>query len=64
MAQENLEPSSYGGQLNGLGKTEADEMVSIMDPWDGYYPTPLGPEIFFWTDAGWGCSLRNPAMVA
>ena len=56
--------SYYGRDLNGLGRTEEDGMESIMEHWNGYYPSPLGPEIFFWTDGGWGCLLRNPAMVA
>ena len=58
------ESSSYGRQLTGLGKTEQDGMDSIMGRWNGSYPTPLGPEIFFWTDRGWGCLLRKPAMVS
>ena len=55
---------SYGRDLDGLWRTEEDAMESIMGHWNGYYPSPLGPEIFFWTDGGWGCLLRNPAMVA
>lgn len=46
------ETSSYGRQLTGLGKTEQDGMDSIRGHWNGSYPTPLGPEIFFWTDRG------------
>ncbi|KAK4693687.1 hypothetical protein P7C71_g3758, partial [Lecanoromycetidae sp. Uapishka_2] len=56
--------SPRGRHFNPLGKTEEDDMASIMGHWNGYYPTPMGPEIFFWTDGGWGCLLRNPAMVA
>ena len=63
-ANEERDPSSYGTRLNGLGENEEDGMESIMGHWNGYYPTPLGPEIFFWTDGGWGCLLRNPAMVS
>lgn len=56
------EPSSYSGQrLNGLEETDGDGMGQ----WCGYYPAPLGPEIFFWTDRGWRCLLlRNLAMVS
>ena len=56
--------SSSSRDLNGLGKTEEDGMESIMGQWNEYYPSPLRPEFVFWTDGGWGCLLRNPAMIA
>lgn len=56
--------SSYGRDPNGLGETEDDGLELFMGHCNGYYPTPMGPGIFFWTDGGWGYLLRNPAMVA
>ena len=62
--EEKGNASAYGGELNGMEKTEQDGIASIMGHWNGYYPAPLGPEIFLWTDGGWGCLFRNPAMVS
>lgn len=57
------EPIPCGRPLDGLGKTEQDGIEYIMGHETEHYSTPLGPEVFFYINGGWGCLLRYLTMV-
>ena len=59
------------GEGTGLGeeavpmKTSAEDgQLSKLGHWTGSYPVKLPDDLFFWTDRGWGCLVRKPALVS